>query len=121
MKNLVFCLFFIPVLLPQYIMAKSGDTQTDSLWQIIKKGKEDTLKVNAMLKLEKLLYLQDTTGITDSLAQACLKLSLKLNYAKGITVIATEACGLSPQENLTIIPTGDYDALKKAVCSKLNL
>ncbi len=35
--------------------------------------------------------------------------------AKGIPVIATETCGLPPQENLVIVPTGDYNALKKAV------
>lgn len=37
----------------------------------------------------------------------------------GIPVIATSACGLTPQPNLTIVPTGDYDALKKAVSNIL--
>ena len=39
--------------------------------------------------------------------------------AKGIHVVATEACGLAPQANLTIVPTGDYGAMKKAVKDKL--
>ncbi len=33
----------------------------------------------------------------------------------GIPVIITEACGISPQENVIIVPTGDYETLKKRV------
>lgn len=33
----------------------------------------------------------------------------------GVPVIASDACGLTPMENLTIIPSGDYIALKAAV------
>jgi hypothetical protein len=39
--------------------------------------------------------------------------------AAGLPVIATEACGLQPMLNLTIVPTGDYNALKKAVTDAL--
>jgi hypothetical protein len=35
--------------------------------------------------------------------------------AAGIPVITTTACGLSPIDNLTIIPIGDYEALKQKV------
>lgn len=37
----------------------------------------------------------------------------------GIPVITTTACGLSSADNLTIIPIGDYDALKKAVLEQI--
>lgn len=33
--------------------------------------------------------------------------------AAGLPVITTTACGLSPSENLTIIPVGDYETLKQ--------
>lgn len=39
----------------------------------------------------------------------------------GIVVIASEACGLRPQENLILIPTGDYEALKKEVIKFLEM
>lgn len=41
--------------------------------------------------------------------------------ALGIPVITTTACGLQAGENVIIIPTGDYDALKQAVIDKLGL
>ncbi len=37
----------------------------------------------------------------------------------GIPVITTAAAGLAPRENLTILPVGDYDALKKEVVLQL--
>jgi glycosyltransferase involved in cell wall biosynthesis len=39
--------------------------------------------------------------------------------SSGIPVIASSACGLAPHPNLTIIPTGDYEALKREVMEKL--
>lgn len=35
--------------------------------------------------------------------------------ATGIPVITTTACGLSPTDNLTILPIGDYETLKQTV------
>ena len=35
--------------------------------------------------------------------------------AAGLPVITTTACGLSPTENLTIIPVGDYETLKQTL------
>ncbi len=35
--------------------------------------------------------------------------------AEGIPVIATEACGLAPHPSLTVVPTGDYLALRNAM------
>jgi len=35
--------------------------------------------------------------------------------AAGVRVVATSACGVPPVENLTIVPVGDYDALRAAV------
>ncbi len=39
--------------------------------------------------------------------------------ATGIPVITTTACGLSPSENLTILPIGNYEILKKTVEQKI--
>jgi hypothetical protein len=39
--------------------------------------------------------------------------------ATGIPVIASTACGLQPAENLTIVPMGNYAALKNAVLERL--
>jgi len=38
----------------------------------------------------------------------------------GIPVIATTACGLPEMDNLTIVPLGDYEALKSAILEKIN-
>jgi glycosyltransferase involved in cell wall biosynthesis len=35
--------------------------------------------------------------------------------AAGIPVVATVACGLGPQPGLTLVPVGDYAALRQAV------
>lgn len=35
--------------------------------------------------------------------------------AAGIPVVATPACGLGPQPGLTLVPVGDYQALRRAV------
>ncbi|WP_108124138.1 VanW family protein [Saccharospirillum mangrovi] len=40
--------------------------------------------------------------------------------ATGLPVIATTACGLAPADNLIIVSTGNYDALKQAVISTLH-
>ncbi len=40
--------------------------------------------------------------------------------AARVRVITTTACGLSPAENLTIVPVRDYDALRMAVESELS-
>jgi glycosyltransferase involved in cell wall biosynthesis len=40
--------------------------------------------------------------------------------AAGLPVVTTTACGLSASENLTIIPVGDYDALKQKCTALLH-
>jgi hypothetical protein len=46
------------------------------------------------------------------------RLLLKALFA-GIPVITTTAAGLAPRENLTIVPIGDYEALKREVVLQL--
>ncbi|MES2279164.1 MAG: VanW family protein [Bacteroidota bacterium] len=41
--------------------------------------------------------------------------------AAGLPVITTTACGLMPADNLTIVPVGDNNALKKAVVNQINM
>jgi hypothetical protein len=41
--------------------------------------------------------------------------------AAGIPVITTTACGLSPAENLVILPMGDYESLKHAVQQEMQM
>ncbi|MGI4863655.1 MAG: VanW family protein [Janthinobacterium lividum] len=39
--------------------------------------------------------------------------------AAGVPVVATPACGLPPAAHLTLVPAGDYEALKQAVQAQL--
>jgi hypothetical protein len=40
--------------------------------------------------------------------------------AAGVPVIASDACGLHPQPGLTVVPTGDADALARALASAID-
>jgi len=37
----------------------------------------------------------------------------------GLPIVTTTACGLSPSENVTIVPMGDFDTLKRVVAEKI--
>lgn len=41
--------------------------------------------------------------------------------ARGVPVIASEACGLDPEPGLTVVPTGDAIALREAIVAQLGL
>ncbi len=41
--------------------------------------------------------------------------------AAGVPVVASSACGLAENPNLTVVPVGDYKAFKSAVMAKLGL
>lgn len=41
--------------------------------------------------------------------------------ARGLPVIASEACGLDPEPGLTVVPTGDAVALREAIVAQLGL
>jgi len=78
-------------------------TETDNFWQDVNVSFTQT----NIFKDVKLVILP---AYIEHQPRLLLK-ALALN----IPVVATPACGIQPTENLTIVPVGNYDALKNAV------
>jgi hypothetical protein len=83
-------------------------TETDSFWDGCLIEKE---KTNSFENIRLVIY--------PAYVEHQPRLLLRAN-ALSIPVITTPASGLSESENVSVIPIGDYDALKQMVQEKLN-
>lgn len=89
------------------VIVSGGATEDPSFWEGIKteKAEADPLR-NAGL----VIY----PAYVEHQPRFLLKA-----IASGYPVVATQACGLTEGENVTIVPTGDYEALRRAVVKQL--